>query len=160
MAVLPYGKLESMNRPETPARLMPIPDVQSGHDDRKLAIDRVGIKGLRYPLSFSDGGGPLQMTVATCGVYVALPEDRKGTHMSRLVALLEERAMPDAAALSMAGLRAFIDELLVRLRAAARDESANLMPATIAAVEARATMGEVVGALEDVFGRYRENAAF
>ncbi|HEY8643021.1 MAG TPA: methylmalonyl-CoA mutase family protein [Candidatus Dormibacteraeota bacterium] len=48
----------------------------------------------------------------------------------------------------------------MRLRAAARDESANLMPATIAAVEARATMGEVVGALEDVFGRYRENAAF
>ncbi|HEX8740698.1 MAG TPA: GTP cyclohydrolase I FolE2, partial [Casimicrobiaceae bacterium] len=39
-----------MNRPETPSRLLPIPDVQSSPDDRRIAIDQVGIKGLRYPL--------------------------------------------------------------------------------------------------------------
>ena len=108
-----------MNRPETPSRLMPIPDVQSGRDDRNLAIDRVGIKGLRYPLSFADGAEPAQRTIATCGIYVALPENRKGTHMSRLVAMLEERAMPDAEPISVEGLRGFVDDLLVRLEAPA-----------------------------------------
>jgi GTP cyclohydrolase IB len=106
-----------MNRPETPSRLIPIPDVQSGRDERKLAIDRVGIKGLRYPLSFADGEGDVHRTIATCGVYVALPEAHKGTHMSRLVALLEERAMPGAAPLTVSGLRDFVDDLIARLGA-------------------------------------------
>jgi GTP cyclohydrolase I len=105
-----------MNRPETPSRLMTIPDVQSGRDERRLAIDRVGIKGLRYPLSFADGRD-VHATIATCAVYVALPEEHKGTHMSRLVALLEERALPGAAPLSVAGLREFVDDLVERLGA-------------------------------------------
>jgi GTP cyclohydrolase I len=106
-----------MNRPETPSGLFPIPDVQSSRDERRLAIDRVGIRGLRYPLSFADGEGEVHATVATCSVFVALPEEQKGTHMSRLVALLEERAIPGAAPLSMAGLHAFVQELVVRLGA-------------------------------------------
>jgi GTP cyclohydrolase I len=105
-----------MNRPETPSHLITIPDVQSSRDERRLAIDRVGIKGLRYPLSFADGDDA-HATIATCAVYVELPEERKGTHMSRLVALLEERAMPGAAPLSVASLRGFVDELLLRLGA-------------------------------------------
>ena len=113
-----YGTLdETMNRPETPSRLMPIPDVQSSRDERHLAIDRVGIRGLRYPLSFADGEGGVHMTVATCGVYVVLPEEHKGTHMSRLVALLEERATPGAAPISVVGLREFVEELVARLGA-------------------------------------------
>ncbi|MGC1816936.1 MAG: GTP cyclohydrolase FolE2 [Casimicrobiaceae bacterium] len=106
-----------MNRPETPSRLMPIPDVQSSRDERRIAIDQVGIKGLRYPLPFTDGDGVAHTIVATCNVYVALTEDRKGTHMSRLVELLEERALPGATPLSVAGLRAFVDELVGRLDA-------------------------------------------
>jgi len=106
-----------MNRPETPSHLIPIPDVQSGRDERNLAIDRVGIKGLRYPLSFADGDAGAHTTIATCGVYVALPEQQKGTHMSRLVALLEERAMPGAEPLTVAGLRGFVEDLLARLDA-------------------------------------------
>jgi len=106
-----------MNRPEQPSRLMPIPDVQSGPDDRELAIDQVGIRGLRYPISFADRDGVAQGTIATCNVYVALPEDRKGTHMSRLVALLEERAVPGAAPLTVANLRQLLDDLVTRLDA-------------------------------------------
>jgi len=106
-----------MNRPEQPSRLMPIPDVQSGADDRQLAIDQVGIRGLRYPISFADRDGVAQGTIATCNVYVALPEDRKGTHMSRLVALLEERAVPGAAPLTVANLRQLLDDLVARLDA-------------------------------------------
>ncbi|HEV2220713.1 MAG TPA: GTP cyclohydrolase FolE2 [Casimicrobiaceae bacterium] len=106
-----------MNRPETPSRLMPIPDVQSGRDERRIAIDQVGIKGLRYPLPFADGDGAVRTIVATCNVYVALPEHRKGTHMSRLVELLEERALPGATPLSVAGLRGFVADLVERLDA-------------------------------------------
>ena len=71
-----------MNRPEGPL----IPDVQSHPDARELPIDRVGIRNLRYPIRFADGNDPPQATVASCSAYVALPADRKGTHMSRLVA--------------------------------------------------------------------------
>jgi GTP cyclohydrolase I len=106
-----------MNRPETPNHLMSIPDVQSSRDERRLAIDRVGIKGLRYPLPFTDGDGETRTTIATCAVYVALPDEQKGTHMSRLVALLEERATPGAVPLSVAGLRGFVEELVARLGA-------------------------------------------
>src|SRR5262245_59960412 len=104
-----------MNKPEQIGRLMPIPDVQSGRDDRRIAIDQVGIKGLRYPLPFADRSGAAHTTIATCDVYVALPEDRKGTHMSRLVALLEERAAPSASPLTIATLRDLVDDLVARL---------------------------------------------
>jgi methylmalonyl-CoA mutase N-terminal domain/subunit len=55
---------------------------------------------------------------------------------------------------------AAVEAALAHLAEVARDESKNLMPATIAAVEARASMGEIVKALEGVFGRYTELAAF
>jgi GTP cyclohydrolase I len=98
-----------MNRPETPA----IPDVQSHPDARRLAIDRVGIRGLRYPLRFDDGDGVAQATVATFGIYVALPAERKGTHMSRLVAAVDEMRDP----LALSRLPALLDALLARLDA-------------------------------------------
>src|SRR6476620_2155173 len=104
-----------MNRPESPSRLIPIPDVQAERDERRIAIERVGIKGLRYPLPFADGGAAVQSTIATCNVYVSLPEAQKGTHMSRLVELLEARALPGADPLTVAGLRAFVDALVARL---------------------------------------------
>jgi GTP cyclohydrolase I len=104
-----------MNRPETPSRLIPIPDVQSTRDERHIAIDRVGIRGLRYPLSFQDGDD-VHATVATCAVYVELPEEQKGTHMSRLVALLEDRAAAGVP-LSVEELRGFVDDLVTRLSA-------------------------------------------
>jgi GTP cyclohydrolase I len=108
-----------MNKPDRPQLVMAMPDVQAGADDRRLAIDQVGIKGLRYPLVFADGDGPGQPTIATCNVYVSLPEDRKGTHMSRLVALLESRADPAAAPLTLAGIRMLLEELVVLLEAPA-----------------------------------------
>lgn len=56
---------------------------------------------------------------------------------------------PDVAA-------AALDELV----AVAKDPDANLMPATITAVRAHLSMGEITGALRDVFGSYRENPVF
>src|SRR5262245_4528403 len=106
-----------MNRPGNPQTLFPIADVQAGADERRIPIDRVGIKGLRYPLSFADGGGEPQPTIAECNVYVALPEDRKGTHMSRLVALLETRSDREAPPLTVGNFQGLLDELTVLLEA-------------------------------------------
>ena len=104
-----------MNRPETPAQLLAIPDVQGRADDRQLPIDQVGVRGLRYPLPFADRDGVALTTIVTCNVYVALPADRKGTHMSRLVELLEERAAPGAKPLTVANLRDLLEALVTRL---------------------------------------------
>jgi GTP cyclohydrolase I len=106
-----------MNRPEQPAQLIPIPDVQGRPDHRQLPIDQVGIRGLRYPLAVADRDGTPLSTIATCNVYVSLPADRKGTHMSRLVALLEERASPGAEPLTVVNLRELVETLLARLDA-------------------------------------------
>ena len=37
-----------------------IPDIQSTADDRQVAIDKVGIKSLRYPVSIAEIGGGVQ----------------------------------------------------------------------------------------------------
>ncbi|MEO6362698.1 MAG: GTP cyclohydrolase FolE2 [Caldimonas sp.] len=76
-----------------------IPDTQSAHDDRRIAIQRVGIRDVRYPLQLKIGATVLP-TVATWSLDVALPEEQKGTHMSRFVAWLDAIDEPlDAAAL-------------------------------------------------------------
>jgi len=106
-----------MNRPERPQTIFPIPDVQSGSDERDIAIDQVGIRGLRYPLSFADADGVARPTIANCNVYVALPPDRKGTHMSRLVALLESVSAPGEPPLTVHALRSLLDALVVLLDA-------------------------------------------
>jgi GTP cyclohydrolase IB len=92
-----------------------IPDTQSGRDERHLAIQRVGIRDVRYPLRVAVAGRA-QTTPATWSLDVALPAEQKGTHMSRFVAWLNDiaaRTEPlDAATLRAAGL-----EMLQRLHA-------------------------------------------
>ncbi|MNR90411.1 GTP cyclohydrolase FolE2 [compost metagenome] len=69
--------------------LTAIPDVQSTPDTRSIVIQRVGVKGVRYPVTVKTVAGT-QPTVGTWNMYVRLPEEQKGTHMSRFIALLEE----------------------------------------------------------------------
>ena len=69
-------------------------DTQSLPDARHLPIQRVGIKSLRYPMQIVTSAGEVQGTVATFAMYVGLPEQVKGTHMSRFIQLLEERRAP------------------------------------------------------------------
>jgi GTP cyclohydrolase IB len=70
--------------------LQNIPDVQSTHDSRKLAIDKVGVKGIRHPIRIQERAGGAQHTIALFNMYVCLPHHFKGTHMSRFVEILEE----------------------------------------------------------------------
>ena len=76
-----------------------IPDTQSARDDRHLAIQRVGVRGVRYPIQLRIEGAVVP-TVADWSLDVALPAEQKGTHMSRFVAWLDAIDDPlDAATL-------------------------------------------------------------
>ncbi len=70
-----------------------IPDVQSTPDTRHIAIQRVGVKGVRYPITIKTSSG-VQPSVGTWNMYVQLAEEQKGTHMSRFIALLEDNTQP------------------------------------------------------------------
>jgi len=63
-------------------------DVQNQRDDRNIPIEKVGIKNLRYPISVRDRREGRQATVASINMYVDLPHEYKGTHMSRFVEML------------------------------------------------------------------------
>jgi len=75
-----------MNKPVT----LCMPDVQSSADTRHLAIDKVGIKDIKYPVRVKDRSGREQHTIANFNMYVNLPHNFKGTHMSRFVEILSE----------------------------------------------------------------------
>lgn len=68
----------------------PIPDVQSSVDLRHLPIDKVGIKDIKHPVRVRERVGGEQHTIATFNMYVNLPHNFKGTHMSRFVEILNE----------------------------------------------------------------------
>lgn len=68
----------------------PIADIQSKPDHRNLAVNQVGIKDIRYPVTVRDIHEKIQHTVASLDLYVDLPSTVKGTHMSRFVEILEE----------------------------------------------------------------------
>ncbi len=63
-------------------------DTQSERDSRNIAIDQVGVRGLRYPIEVKDKANRSQSTVARVSMAVDLPQEYKGTHMSRFVEVL------------------------------------------------------------------------
>ena len=76
--------------------------------------------------------------------YDATTEQRQIEHLRQVKARRDEAA---------------VERLLAELRAAAAADQ-NIMPATIAAVKARATMGEIVTTLQELWGTYREQPVF
>lgn len=77
----------SLSRPKFRAAAG-LQDKQSERDHRQLRIDKVGVRGLRFPIQVRDKERSLQNTIATIGMYVDLPKEFKGTHMSRFVEVL------------------------------------------------------------------------
>jgi GTP cyclohydrolase I len=67
-----------------------IEDVQARADTRRIPIDKVGIKGIRHPVRVRDRSGGEQHTIANFDMFVTLPQDFKGTHMSRFVEVLND----------------------------------------------------------------------
>ena len=68
--------------------LAEVEDVQARADTRQLPINRVGIKEIRHPVRVKDRSAGEQHTIATFNMYVSLPHNFKGTHMSRFVEIL------------------------------------------------------------------------
>ncbi len=65
-------------------------DVQNQADHRNINIDKVGVKDIRYPVTVMDRNNGVQHTVASINMYVNLPREFKGTHMSRFIEILNE----------------------------------------------------------------------
>ena len=85
---LTSGTRNTMNAPHTPPAPVAMVDVQNLADTRRIAINRVGIKSIRHPVKVLDRSGGIQHTIAVFNMYVGLPHNFKGTHMSRFVEIL------------------------------------------------------------------------
>ncbi len=103
-----------MNSPITPT---PIEDVQNIEDIRHLDIDQVGIKSIKHPITVRDRSGGSQHTVANFNMYVHLPHNFKGTHMSRFVEILNENQK----AISVESFEKILREMLLRLESKSCD---------------------------------------
>ncbi|MBS0396119.1 MAG: GTP cyclohydrolase I FolE2, partial [Proteobacteria bacterium] len=91
----------------------PIEDVQSRADTRRIPIDKVGVKDIFHPVRVKDRSGGEQHTVANFNMYVYLPHNFKGTHMSRFVEILHMNERE----LSVDSFRAMLREMVTRLDA-------------------------------------------
>lgn len=90
-----------------------IPDVQNLADTRHLAIDKVGIKGIRHPVVVRDKSIGVQHTIATFNMYVHLPHNFKGTHMSRFVEILNQHGRE----ISVESFESILREMVHKLEA-------------------------------------------
>lgn len=90
-----------------------LPDVQSHTDSRNLALQRVGIKDLSIPVQIEGADGIVQSSIAKVDMFVALPAELKGTHMSRFIEVLQLNQQ----ALSITRMQSLMQETLTRLEA-------------------------------------------
>ena len=101
-----------MSTVKTP-RIAAIEDVQSRADTRRIPINRVGIKDVSHPVRVKDRSAGEQHTIASFNMYVNLPHDFKGTHMSRFIEILHEHERE----ISVGSFRAMLEEMTERLEA-------------------------------------------
>ena len=90
-----------------------IPDVQNSADTRQLAINKVGIKAIRHPIKVKDKSTGVQHTIAVFNMYVGLPHNFKGTHMSRFVEILNSHERE----ISVENFPTMLRDMLVKLEA-------------------------------------------
>ncbi len=90
-----------------------IEDVQNIEDKRQIAIDKVGIKDIQHPVKVSDRTSGEQHTIANFNMYVNLPHQFKGTHMSRFVEILNK----DEREITVKSFRGMLGEMTERLQA-------------------------------------------
>ncbi|MBX5459627.1 MAG: GTP cyclohydrolase I FolE2 [Steroidobacteraceae bacterium] len=89
-----------------------VEDVQSRADTRRIPINRVGIKEISHPVRVKDRSAGEQHTIARFNMYVNLPHNFKGTHMSRFVEVLHgEREI------SVESFRGMLEKMTARLEA-------------------------------------------
>ncbi len=91
-----------------------IEDVQSSADTRQIPINKVGIKDIRHPVRVRDRSAGEQHTIASFNMYVNLPHNFKGTHMSRFVEILNRHERE----ISVESFREMLHEMAQKLEAA------------------------------------------
>lgn len=91
----------------------PMEDVQSSKDTRQIPINKVGIKDIRHPVRVADRTGGEQHTIANFNMYVDLPHNFKGTHMSRFVEILNNHERE----ISVKSFKDMMEEMTERLEA-------------------------------------------
>ena len=96
-----------------PKAAAPIEDVQGRADTRQIAIDKVGVKDIYHPVRVKDRSGGEQHTIANFNMYVYLPHNFKGTHMSRFVEILHEHERE----ISVDSFRTMLADMVRRLDA-------------------------------------------
>jgi len=89
-------------------------DVQQTPDERNIAIDKVGVRAVKHPITVLDRASETQQTIGEFELTVNLPHHFKGTHMSRFLEVLSDHQ----AEVSADGLAAMLGELRERLDAA------------------------------------------
>jgi len=92
-----------------------IADVQNSEDTRRIPINKVGIKDIRHPVRVKDRSQGEQHTIANFNMYVNLPHNFKGTHMSRFVEILNNYERE----LSVESFEHMLEEMIERLDAEA-----------------------------------------
>jgi GTP cyclohydrolase I len=103
-----------MSTSQTPkTKVVEIADVQNKPDIRHIAIDKVGIKDIRHPVLVKDRSQGVQHTIANFNMYVYLPHNFKGTHMSRFVEILNSHDME----ISVESFKGMLGEMRKRLEA-------------------------------------------
>ncbi len=90
-----------------------IEDVQNRLDTRHIAINKVGIKDIRHPVRVKDRSNGDQHTIANFNMYVNLPHDFKGTHMSRFVEILNSHDKE----ISVESFKDMLSEMVTKLEA-------------------------------------------
>jgi GTP cyclohydrolase I len=100
-------------RPSSAASAAPIEDVQARTDSRRIPINKVGVKDIFHPVRVKDRSSGEQHTVANFNMYVALPHNFKGTHMSRFVEVLHRHERE----ISVESFREMLVEMTGRLDA-------------------------------------------
>ncbi len=90
-------------------------DVQNLADTRRIPINKVGIKDIRHPVRIRDRSGGEQHTIASFNMYVNLPHNFKGTHMSRFVEILNQHERE----ISVKSFKDILVEMTERLEAEA-----------------------------------------
>jgi len=88
-------------------------DVQNRRDHRNIAINKAGVKSIKYPITVLDKKNKTQHTIATINMYVDLPYHFKGTHMSRFIEILNYYRQ----GINIKNLSTILEEMKKRLNA-------------------------------------------
>jgi GTP cyclohydrolase I len=115
-------------------------DIQNARDHRNINIDKVGVKNIRYPITVLDRAHGGQHTVASINMYVNLPKEFKGTHMSRFIEILNEHH----GEIHIRNFAAILETMKNRLQA----ESAHLEVTFPYFIEKQSPVSEASGLME------------